>query len=185
MQSLIGKVLLLVFVFLLSFFFFFSVAHKLVIFQNFTPPPTLNTLPLKHTQHTHDTTHSWVHHDALLRWIQDKKMEHASAAEQSAPMPVPLEESAIQRELVLQRHLSGFTPQQLRYVLCVCCVVVSFFCLFCLFLSQSNQIFSLFCHNLTSYILYIYYFLLFFNGTLIFLLFVFSFLSLLFSSFSF
>ena len=74
-----------------------------------------------------------MHHDALLRWIQDKKMEHASAAEQSAPMPVPLEESAIQRELVLQRHLSGFTPQQLRYVLCVvcvlcvCCVVVSFF----------------------------------------------------------
>jgi len=82
--------------------------------------------------------------------------------------------------LVLLHNNSGMCC-----VLCVCCVVVSFFCLFCLFLSQSNQIFSLFCHNLTSYILYIYYFLLFFNGTLIFLLFVFSFLSLLFSSFSF
>ena len=97
MQSLIGK----------SFFFYFfcffssSAAHNLVFFK-FTP--YLGT----------HARHSWVHHDALLRWIQDKKTQHASAAEQAAPMPVPLEESAIQREMVLQRHLSGFTPQQLR-----------------------------------------------------------------------
>ena len=99
MQSLIGKSF---FFFYFFFFLFFLRRSQLVIFFKFTP--YLGT----------HARHSWVHHDALLRWIQDKKTQHASAAEQAAPMPVPLEESAIQREMVLQRHLSGFTPQQLR-----------------------------------------------------------------------
>jgi tetratricopeptide (TPR) repeat protein len=63
-----------------------------------------------------DTEWEYVHRDALLRWIENKKEEKAQASATVAQMPVPTEESSIKHEQVMRRHLSGLTPDVLSAI---------------------------------------------------------------------
>ena len=63
-----------------------------------------------------DEDYEFVHRDALLRWIIDKKEEQIELKRNATVLPVPSEESTIKREETLTRHLSGFTAQQLQAI---------------------------------------------------------------------